>query len=104
MRLRIALFILIIGSDVRLEGSTLRGIVLYNELGGKPARRVKVSAIGANFTETGESGSFTLHFPNLQPGDRVTVVLSMPGFVVVNDFQLRAILPRDPNPFALPRE
>jgi Tfp pilus assembly protein PilF/pimeloyl-ACP methyl ester carboxylesterase len=77
--------------------STLKGIILGNEAGGPPVSKVKVSAVGANPTETGEGGDFSLRFPNKQPGDTVQVVVNKPGYVVVNWFELKVTLPKKPD-------
>src|ERR1019366_649154 len=77
------------------EAGTLKGMILANQEGGPGISKVKISAAGANPTETGESGGFTLQFPNAQPGDVVKVTVNKPGFVVVNYVQLRVVLPRN---------
>src|ERR1019366_6064971 len=74
------------------EAGTLKGMILANQEGGPGISKVKISAAGANPTETGGSGGFTLQFPNAQPGDVVRITVNKPGYVVVNDFQLRAVL------------
>ena len=91
-----AVFVLLI-SGLGAEASTLKGFVVANRLGGSPVSQVKISAQGANLTETGESGSFTLQFPNAQPGDVVQVAVNKPGYIVVNYVQLRVILPKNPD-------
>jgi hypothetical protein len=91
-RLRIVGFLLL--SACALQASTLKGVVLANEEGGAAVPKVKVSAEGANLTETGESGLFTLEFPDKQPGDTVQIVISKPGYVMVNWFQLKVTLPK----------
>src|SRR6266496_4182618 len=80
-----------------VQAATLKGVILANERGGPPMAGVRVSAVGANTTETGESGSFTLEFPNAQPGDRVQLTVSKPGYLVVNDYELSAHLPNTPD-------
>src|SRR5664280_167679 len=82
-------------SGAGVEASSLKGMVLANQQGGSPVARVKIGAAGANPTETGESGSFTLQFPNAQPGDVVQVTVNRPGYVVVNYVQLRMVLPKN---------
>lgn len=77
------------------ESGTLKGVVLANELGGRPAPHVEISAIGANPTQTGNDGIFVLTFPNKLPGDAVQIQVSKPGYAVVNFFQLRTYLPRN---------
>jgi hypothetical protein len=51
--------------------------------------------MGANDTLTGANGQFVLHFPELQPGEDVTIDVSRKGWVVVNDVQLKRALPAD---------
>lgn len=47
-------------------------------------------------TESGEdTGRFSLLFPGKEPGDTAQVTVSKPGFVVVNYFQLRVVLPKN---------
>lgn len=92
---RLALLFVFLLTGFGAEAGTLKGIALANHLGGAPFSQVKVSATGANPTETGESGSFTLQFPNAQPGDPVQVTINKPGYVVVNYVQLRAVLPKN---------
>ena len=79
------------------QSGVLKGVVLANESGGTPVAHVKISAIGANPTETGTDGVFILRFPNRQSGDVVQVQASKSGYAVVNFFQLKACLPRDPD-------
>src|SRR5713226_918607 len=97
MRLMLVLSWLVLLSTSRAEGSTLKGVILANELGGAPISRVQVSAVGANPTETGAAGTFSLLFPNAQPGDTVHVIVNKPGYVVVNYSQLRVALPKNPD-------
>jgi hypothetical protein len=68
---RIVAFIAVLVSTAGVQASTLKGIVLTNQLGGKPVAKVSISAPGANQTESDANGSFTLVFPKAQPGDRV---------------------------------
>jgi tetratricopeptide (TPR) repeat protein len=75
----------------------IKGVILVNEMGGPPVARVKVSAVGAAPTETGESGNFTLQFPGRQPGETIQIIISRPGYVVVNWFDLRVTLPKNPD-------
>src|ERR1039458_1129228 len=82
-------------SGIGAEAGTLKGVVLANQEGGSSVSKVNVSAPGANPTETGTSGSFTLEFPGKQPGDVVQVTVNKPGYVVVNYVQLRVVLPKN---------
>ena len=80
------------------RAGTLKGMVLANQHGGSPVAKVEVGATGvANLTKTGESGGFTLVFPNAQPGDVVQLTVNKPGYVVVNYVQLRVVLPKNPD-------
>ena len=81
---RLIVLVVFLLSGAGVEASSLKGMVLANQQGGSPVARVKIGAAGANPTETGESGSFTLQFPNAQPGDVVQVTVNRPGYVVVN--------------------
>jgi tetratricopeptide (TPR) repeat protein len=76
---------------------TVKGVILANDLGGSPVARVKVSAVGANPIESGENGNFTLQFPGKQPGETIQVIINRPGYQVVNWFDLKVTLPRNPD-------
>jgi len=101
MRTRIvfaALLVLLPTAAFRAQAAKLKGIVRVNEeLVGLPVPDVEISAVdGANPTKSKTNGTFTLEFPNKQPGDMVEIVVQKPGYVVVNDVQLhRRLLPRD---------
>src|SRR5664280_3334126 len=97
MLLRLVLLFLFLLSGLGAEAGTLKGEVLANQEGGPGISKVKISAAGANPTETGESGCFTLQFPNAQPGDVEQVTVNKPGYVVVNYVQLRVVLPKNAN-------
>ncbi len=91
-----ALFLLsVVFCRLGAEAATLKGVILANGHGGPPVAGVQVSAAGANTTTTGEGGSFTLEFPNAQPGDRVQLTVRKSGYLVVNDFELLVHLPRN---------
>src|ERR1035438_4935573 len=93
---RLVILIMLLLSDLGAEAGTLNVVVLANQLGGPPVSGVKISAPGANPGETGAvSGSFTLQFPNAQPGDVVHVTVNKPGYEVVNYVQLRVVLPKN---------
>jgi tetratricopeptide (TPR) repeat protein len=79
------------------QAGTLKGVILANEAGGSPVPKVQVSAVGASLTETGEGGGFRLQFPSIQPGEVVEVTVNKPGYTVVNDVQLRVVLPKNPD-------
>jgi hypothetical protein len=81
-----------------LRAATLRGLILANELGSAPLSNVEISAVtDANASVTDDQGRFHLEFATRLPGDMVQVVVRKSGYVVVNDFQLRLALPRDPD-------
>src|SRR5664279_2185803 len=96
MSFRITMICVLLLSACAMQGTTLKGIVLANEEGGPGVSRVQVSAEGANSTETGQSGRFTLQFPSRQPGDTVQLVITNSGYVVVNWVQLSVTLPEEP--------
>jgi tetratricopeptide (TPR) repeat protein len=81
-----------------LVGVTLKGQIVANQLGGQPLARVRVSAGGANPTESRDDGNFTLIFPNKEPGEVVQVTVSKPGYVAVNYIQLRVVLSKTTDP------
>ena len=97
MHLRLIFLCTVLLPTLTLHASNLKGIVVADQEGGPGVARVKVSANGANITETGEDGGFSLQFPNKQPGDMVHVVITQPGYVVVNWIQLKYILAKDPD-------
>jgi len=90
------LFILV--PSVEVLGATLKGVVLYNELGGQPAPNVQLTgATGANPAATDSLGRFTLEFPSMMIGDNVTLIVRLAGYEVVNDIQtINLSLPREP--------
>src|SRR5580704_8392591 len=82
---------------------TLNGVVLENTLSGRGVDSVQVSADppGSPLT-TKTDGAFVLDFPGRNPGIPVTITLVKHDFqnnedyVVVNDVQLKTVLPSDP--------
>jgi len=52
--------------------------------------------VGASRTESDFEGKFSLEFPKRQPGEPVRLIVSKPGYEVVNDVELEATLPADP--------
>jgi hypothetical protein len=95
LRLFGTLALLLAGSPA-VQAARLQGLVLANEVGGPGLRDVGVDAVGANRTETDGSGKFSLEFPHRQPGEPVRLSVNAPGYEVVNDVQLEATLPADP--------
>jgi len=78
-----------------LPASTVKGVVLKDQMGGEGVADVRVSAIeGANPVLSLSDGTFVLEFPNRQPGDTVLLIVQKPGMVVVNEFQLQLTLPK----------
>jgi tetratricopeptide (TPR) repeat protein len=81
-----------------LAATTIKGVVKANEMGGSGVPNVAISAIeGTNPTVTASDGTFVLDFPRKQPGERVQLLVQMPGMVVVNDFELPLTLPKTPS-------
>ena len=96
MRLRTLFAILILLGGSRVRASTVKGVVIANELGGTPVDGVQVSAVeGANPTVTKKNGTFTLEFPQKRPGETIQLVVQREGYVVVNDIQLELVLPTE---------
>lgn len=77
--------------------ATLKGVVLANEIGGPPVVGVKVTAVGVAPTESEENGTFTLHFPGKRPGETIQLIVNRPGYQVLNWFDLKVTLPKDPD-------
>jgi hypothetical protein len=89
-------FFLLVMLAVPLQGATLRGVVLANELGGPPVPNVQLGvSAGASPTVSDDQGKFTFELPAKQPGEMVQVTVSRPGHVFVNEIQLRLALPKD---------
>jgi hypothetical protein len=75
----------------------LKGLICANEIGGDPVAGAQVSAIsGANATTSKSNGTFTLWFDK-DPGETVELIVQQPGMVVVNDYQLKVTLPKQPD-------
>ena len=81
----------------QIHAATLKGVVVANQEGGSAVARVLVSANGANPRSTNPDGSFTLNFPLKQPGDTVQLAISKGGYVVINWFQLKTRIPKNPD-------
>jgi hypothetical protein len=50
-------------SGLRADAASLKGVIIADQLGGTPISGISVSALGANSTKTGASGTFELNFP-----------------------------------------
>lgn len=94
---------LLLCASLSAQTSLLRGLVLFQNSGGKPAAGVQVSAFGANSCYTTDAGMFELAFPKNKPGDKVRVIVggkdkSGASIEVVNYRELDlAFIPSDPN-------
>jgi hypothetical protein len=100
MYLRIGLTVLLLLAASPVHSAMLRGIILLNDIiKGTPAPNVQIIVLagGSNQTVSDTNGRFTLSFPGKQPGEMVELRVTKPGYVVVNDVQLRLPLPRDPD-------
>jgi hypothetical protein len=73
--------------------TTLKGVILVNEVGGAPMANVPITADGANPTTSENFGRFTIEFPQKNPGDPVVLIVKQEGYVVVNEVQLQLTLP-----------
>ncbi len=95
MRLHTTLAFLSFAISVRVGATTMRGVILANELGGPPIANVQVSAVeGSNPVSSRSNGTFVLDFPDKAPGETVQLIVQKPGMVVVNEFQLQLVLPK----------
>src|SRR4051794_2879510 len=95
MRHSIAIILLLLAASP-VHGAMLKGLILANEVSGPPLPNVQITPVaGANPTVSLSDGTFALQFPDKQPGELVQLVVQKPGYVVVNDIQLRLPLPRD---------
>jgi tetratricopeptide (TPR) repeat protein/pimeloyl-ACP methyl ester carboxylesterase len=91
-------------SKVRAQGLTVvRGLVVADRIGGQPLKGVVVRLIGGGATETDSDGTFTLRLHHKQPGDVIQLSVSKAEYVVVNFFQLKVVIPKNPDeePLAL---
>src|SRR3954464_3572219 len=96
MRRQIAILLCLLAAASRAQGAMLRGLILANEVSGPPLPNVQITPVaGANPTVSLSDGTFALQFPDKQPGEMVQLVVHKPGYVVVNDIQLRLPLPKD---------
>ena len=76
-----------------LSATVLKGLIIANEVGGPPMTNVQVGAVGATAVMSDSLGTFTLEFPQKEPGTAVRLVVSKEGHEVVNDAQLELALP-----------
>ncbi|HEY2294404.1 MAG TPA: tetratricopeptide repeat protein [Thermoanaerobaculia bacterium] len=98
MRLNTILAVLLLVVSTPLAATTVRGVIIAKELGGPGIANVRVSGVGcASPTRSFADGTFVLEFPNKQPGDKVQLIVDMPGMVVVNRSELRFNLPKEPS-------
>ncbi|HSS50154.1 MAG TPA: tetratricopeptide repeat protein, partial [Thermoanaerobaculia bacterium] len=95
MRYSIAAALLVLGATSSLQGASLKGVTLANEIGGPPVPNVQITSAGANPTASLSDGTFTLKFPRKEPGEFAELVVERKGLVVVNDFQLLQPLPKE---------
>lgn len=74
--------------------AVLNGLVVLEREHGAPLEGVAVSAPGANQDASLSDGTFKLEFPKYEPGDEARLIVTRPGWVVVNEFQLQRPLPK----------
>jgi tetratricopeptide (TPR) repeat protein len=102
MPYRLLILALLVLAELPVDAATtLKGVILANEVGGSPIADVPVVADGANPTVSESLGRFTLEFPQKSPGDTVRVIVKKEGYVVVNDVQLETVLPADAAPLTV---
>src|SRR5436305_5890343 len=98
MRLAAVFTFLILIATLLADAGELKGIVYENEVGRSPMSGVAISSPGANRTITDADGQFTLVFPDLKPGNEISLVVNKPGYVVVNEIQVETVvLSANPN-------
>src|SRR5262249_17556810 len=96
MRHRIVLAMFLLAAAPPAWGALLKGVILADEVSGPPFANVQITPVaGANPTVSLSDGTFALQFPAKQPGEMVQLVVHKPGYVVVNDVQLRLPLRRE---------
>jgi hypothetical protein len=94
MRLATVVTFLILVAALPADAGEIKGVVYENEIGGRPMAGVEISSPGANPTTTGADGQFRLVFPDMKPGDEVSVFVNKPGYVVVNEIQVETVITR----------
>jgi tetratricopeptide (TPR) repeat protein len=92
MRLAAAFTFFVLVATLSARAGELKGVVYENEVGSGPIPGVAISSLGANPTETDANGQFRLVFPNLKPGDEISVVVKKAGYVVVNEVQVDTVV------------
>jgi hypothetical protein len=81
-----------------IPATTLKGLILLNEIGGPPMANVAITtATGANPATTKSNGAFSLDFPTKSPGDTVQLIIQKTGYSVVNKYQLVVTLTSNPD-------
>ena len=89
-------FALLVCASYLQAAAVMRGKLVRNRPEGDPIVGVSVTAPGvANPTLSRDDGTFSLEFPNRQPGDRVRIEPTYAGYEVVNWPQLNVVLARD---------
>lgn len=76
------------------SAGTLVGTVVRDHAQGSPVAAVQISARGANATQSGADGRFTLTFDRARPGDEVSVVIGGHDWAAVNAELLTVELPK----------
>jgi tetratricopeptide (TPR) repeat protein len=93
------LVVLFLAAVAQTRAATVKGTVILNEVGGPPVANVQIidSAHTGGPWASGSDGGFTLEYPKRQSGQRVRLLVSKEGYVVINDVQLDLALPADPD-------
>jgi pimeloyl-ACP methyl ester carboxylesterase len=86
-------------SSIGGAAARLRGVVVENDESGPPVGMMSLSAgdDAIPIISNSVKGTFTFVFPKKKAGDSVHLHVNSEAYAVVNDFQLRTILPSDPD-------
>jgi len=96
MRLAAAIAVFLLATTLPANEGVLKGVVKENELGGSTMANVAISALGANPTQTGQYGEFTLIFPTKKPGETVLVSVSKSDYQPAENGARRPVLRKTP--------
>jgi hypothetical protein len=97
--MRRVLAVLLLAVVAQARAATVKGTIILNEVGGSPVANVQIidSAHTGGPWASESDGGFTLDYPQRHAGQRVRIVVSKEGYVVINDVQLDLALPDDPD-------
>jgi len=96
LKLRVLLISLFLSTaTLAAQNNILKGIVKIQSSGSKPLAEVKISSFGAQTVRSNANGLFEITFSQKRPGMRVSLIVSKPGYEVINIEQVKSCLIRD---------